>query len=223
MTQHQYNDVANAGPGMKARGAEERRSTPLANAAAMPARRVGIMGASATGIGIARSLLAADIPVTLYEAAREALDNATASMRSDYEASVGEGGLTAGQRDRRVALLAATIDLHHLKDCDVIVDALRMDPDAKEALLRRLNEVARPDAVLLTDIANGDVDRVAALARFPANVLGFRLSEGTRGGQVWELVPGKATSRGALATAARLVAKLGIPPGTALPPAMSLA
>lgn len=198
-------------------------SAPAAKGASQPARRVGILGANDTGMGIAQRLLAADIPVTLYEVARQRLDEATASMRADYQESVGNGELTAGQRDRRVALLAATVNLHHLKDCDMIVDALGIDPDAKEVLMRRLNEVARPDAVLMTCVADTGVDRFAALARFPANVLGLRLPAGAHARHAWELVPGKATSRQALATASRLVDNLGAPREVALPPPMSLA
>jgi 3-hydroxybutyryl-CoA dehydrogenase len=218
---HQQTIPALAPAGAGRFRAEQTDASPTANAAPRPARRVGIMGAGAAGIGAARSLLAADMPVTLFDTARERLDEATAAMRSDYQHSVSAGTLTAAQRDRRVALLAATVNLHHLKDCDVIVDALGRDGDAGEALLRRLNEVARPDAVLLTGAADGNVERVAALARFPANVLGVRLPDGAAW-QAWELVPGKATSRQALACATRLVCHLGMPAGAALAPAMSL-
>ena len=223
MIQHQNNAIAGvAQESMNAIGAGEPRPQPARRGPEadrhQPAGRVGIMGATAAGIGIARSLLTADIPVTLHEAARESLDQATAALRSEYQESVGKGELTPAQRDRRVALLAATINLHHLKDCDVIVDALGMDLATREALVRRLNEVARPDAVLMTRAA--DLDQIAAVARFPANVLGYHLSGSAT---AWELVPAKATSRGTLAAATRLLATLGVPPQAVLPPAMSLA
>ena len=210
-----------AAAAMKNERGNDHLSAPLAKAASQAVGRVGILGANDMGMGIARRLLAADIPVTVYEVARAPLDVATAAMRSAYQESVANGELTAGQRDRRVALLAATVNLHHLKDCDVIVDTLDIDPDAKEGLIRRLNEVARPDAVLMTCVADRGVEQFAALARFPANVLGLRLPAGAPARQPWELVPGRATSRQALATAGRLVDDLGNP-GVGLPPAMSL-
>lgn len=177
--------------------------------------RVGIMGASETGMGIADSLLEADIPVTVFELAREPLDLATAAMRSAYQDAVNDGELTAAQRDRRVALLAATINLHHLKDCDVIVDALCTSATVKDGMLRRLNELAKPGAVLIACVtdadANAEVNRIASLMRFPGNVLGMRHSNGAGAGQ-WELVPVKATSERALATATRVVQNLRMPP-----------
>ena len=188
-----------------------------------PFSRVGILGANETGMDIAASLLAADIPVTVFELDREVLDQATASLRSTYQEAVSDGELTASQRDRRVALLAATINLHHLKDCDVIVDTLCTSASVKDALVRRLNELDRPGAVLITCLSDADADadanaqasaevnRIAALMRSPGNVLGMRrLNDAARG--QWEIVPVKAASDSALAAATRLVQNLGMTP-----------
>ncbi|MBY0243335.1 MAG: hypothetical protein K2X55_28915 [Burkholderiaceae bacterium] len=189
-----------------------------------PFSRVGIMGASEAGMDIATSLLASDIPVTVFDLAREPLDLASASMRSTYQDAVSDGDLTLAQRDRRVGLLAATINLHHLKDCDVIVDVLCASGTVKDAILRRLNELAKPDAVLIacvsvSDIdANADVNRIAALMRFPGNVLGMRRSNDAGIG-LWQLVPVKATSERALATASRFVQNLGMSQVAAIPTA----
>jgi len=173
-----------------------------------PCRRVGILGAGETAMGIAQSLLEADIPVTVFDVARDTLDQATAAARSDYQKAVSAGALTAAQRDRRVALLAATINLHHLKDCDVIVDALHTDAAVKEGLFRRLNEVAKPGAVLMACTAHADatdLGRTVALMRFPENGVGMRLSDGA---SKWELVPANRTSERALATAQWVVQNL---------------
>jgi 3-hydroxyacyl-CoA dehydrogenase len=173
-----------------------------------PVRRVGILGATAIGMDMARSLLDADIPVTVFELSRESIDQATASVRSDCRHAFDAGELTSGQRDRRVALLAGTVNLHHLKDCDVIIDALGAGMEAREGVLRRLYEVARPGAILMTHTSNGGVDHVAALARRPDNVLGFHVSHGPNGTPAWEFVQGRATSGQALAIATGLVRNL---------------
>lgn len=175
-----------------------------------PFSRIGILGAGEAGMDIARSLLEADIPVTVFDTARESLDSATAATRALYQNAVADGALSASQRDRRVALLAGTINLHHLKDCDVIVDMLDISQADKDGLLRRLNELARPDAILVTCATGSDdggIGRTASQMRFPENVLGMRRSYGAGAGQ-WEVAPGKVTSERALATATRLVQHL---------------
>ncbi len=184
---------------------------------ARPFSRVGILGAGETGMAIARALLDADIPVTVFELDRDSLDQAAAATRAYYRDAALDGELTAAERDRRIALLAATVNLHHLKDCDVIVDLLCTSEDVKDGLLRRLNELARPDAVLMAAAGDDGIVRMAALMRFPENVLGLRLSPGAGAGQ-WEPAPARATSERALATATRLAQCLRLARGTAALP-----
>lgn len=193
---------------------------PFPADAIRPFSRVGILGAGEAGMGIAKGLLEADIPVTVYELERERLDQATAAVRQEYQDAVSDGELAAAQRDRRIALLVATINLHHLKDCDVIVDALPTSSDVRDALLRRLKEVARPGAILIacTDTET-ELERTAALMRFPENVVGMRLSDSAGAGQ-WELVAARATSGQTLATATRITRSLGLSPVAALPPVL---
>ncbi|GGX97344.1 hypothetical protein GJV26_03180 [Massilia dura] len=190
---------------------KEANATGLAAHATPPARRVGIMGSTATSMDIARSLLDADIPVTLFDLAQDGLDKATAAMRSTYHEAFAAGRLTAAQRDRRVALLAGTVNLHHLKDCDVIIDALCAGTGGEETVLRRLHEVVRPGAIVMTCASHGDIDRVASLTRNPDNVLGLQASAGADGSRAWQITPGKATSALALARAAGLLGNLGKP------------
>lgn len=172
--------------------------------AAHPVARVGIVGATSAGMAIATRLLDADMPVTVFDPARPSLDRATAALRSGYHDACVAGELTAMQRDRRVALLAGTVNLHHLKDCDVIVEVMGAGMDFASSLVRRLNEVARPDAILVTCGSQREVDHLAGIARCPANVLGLRASLDANAAGVWEFEPGKATSERALATAAAL-------------------
>lgn len=170
--------------------------------------RVGILGATTLGMGIAAHLLDADVPVTVYDPSRESLDRATASLRSACHEACAAGDLTAARRDRRIALLAGTVNLHHLKDCDVIVEVMHAGMDETGRLVRRLNEIAMPEAILMACVATGDIDHIASLAKYPQNVLGFHLSQGAGGAQVWEFVPAKATAEGTLAAATALVEEL---------------
>lgn len=159
--------------------------------------RVGIIGANAIGIGIAASLLEAGVPVTLFELERESLDRGIALARPE-----------PGGCDRRSALLAGTVNLHHLKDCDLIVDAVDADRAGKEKLFRRLDQVAKPGAVLMTHAPHASVDHLAWCTRRPADVLGLHVETSPASGETWKLVRGKDTSDQTLGTVTALARKL---------------
>jgi len=141
--------------------------------------RVGIVGANATGIAIAMGLADAGIPVTLFDAGRAALDQALAHAR-------------AGERERRLALLAATVNFHHLKDCDLIIDTEEGDRAGKEALFRRLDQAAPLGAVLATCRPELGLDAIAGCTRRSGEVIGLLVGQSAP--TVWGLVPTRHTS-----------------------------
>ena len=157
--------------------------------------RVGIVGASSTGIGIAIQLLDAGVPITFYEADAAALGVGLAQIRSAW----------TDTDDSRLALLAGTINFHHLKDADLVVDA--SETEGGEALFRRLDQTAKHGAILATAAAGAGVDRLAGATRRHGEVLGLRVDRA----QVWELVPGRDTSDPTLATVGALARRLHAP------------
>ena len=180
----------------------------LADARARTVGRVGIIGANPMGVGIAMHLLDADVPVTLFELAREPLDAGMALARSAYLDAVTQGVLAPEQRDRRMALLAGSVNFHHLKDCDLIIETVCTDTAGKEKLFRRLDQVAKPGAILMTHAAHGAVDQIAGCTRRAGDVLGWHARGPAHPDRMWELVQGTQTSGEALATVIALARKL---------------
>ena len=187
---------------------EVRDALAFANAVPQPVGRVGIIGATAPGVGIAMNLLAADVPVTLFELDRDSLDKGIALARSGCEDAVAKGMLAATKRDRRMALLAGTVNFHHLKDCDLIIEAVCTDTLGTQKLFHRLDQVAKPGAILMTHASHACIDHVADCTKRPGDVLGLHFpSPGIVSG-MWELMCGKQTSAQAVATVITLARML---------------
>lgn len=171
--------------------------------------RVGIVGANAAGIGIAMSLVDADLPVTIFELDRASLRTGIAIARASYADAVLHGKLTAAARERRMALLAGSVNFHHLKDCDLVIDAVSTEMDAKLSLFRRLDETVKPGAILVTCTSPARVDHLAAGTRRAGEVFGLHLPSPAHVGETWTLIPGKASNGQSLATVLALVQHLG--------------
>lgn len=203
-----FKDPAGEDPQMRTRLAFSSKTDRLAGMSAndtpRPIGRVGIIGANAIGVDIAMHLLNADIPVTMFELAREALDEGIALARSNYQDSVTRGELTSDKRDRRMALLVGTSHFHHLKDCDLIIDAVFTDIGVKEKLFRHLDEVAKPDAILGTCASSSELASIAGFTKRPDKVLGLHCSGSANAMEMWDVVKGTGTSGETLATAIAL-------------------
>jgi 3-hydroxyacyl-CoA dehydrogenase len=170
--------------------------------------RAGIVGANTISLGIVTSLLDAGVPVTLFDAERDSLDEVVLLVRTGYQAAVARGELGPHERDRHMALLAGTVNFHHLKDCDLIVDTVSTDSAGKEKLFRRLDQVAKPDAVLATLASNVSVDHIAGCTRRSGDVLGLQVSNSSTTCDIWKPVPGRDTSDATLNTVIALAQKL---------------
>ncbi len=176
-----------------------------------PARaiaRVGVVGAGTMGGGIAMNFLNAGLPVTLVESQPEALERGVATIRRNYEAQVKKGKLKADKLEQRMALLAPTLEMAALKDADLVIEAVFEDMGVKEAVFRRLDEVAKPGAILASNTSTLDLNRIAAFTRRPQDVLGLHFFSPANVMKLLEVVRGAATAADVLATAMALAKKI---------------
>ena len=87
-------------------------------------QKVGVIGASTMGGGIAMNFLNASVPVVVLEMKQEAIDKGFGVIRKNYEAQVAKEEAQAGKLDERMGLLSSTLDYADLKDCDLIIEAV---------------------------------------------------------------------------------------------------
>ena len=166
-----------------------------------PIERVGIVGAGTMGGGITMNFLNAGIPVALVETTQEALDRGLATIRRNYDNSAKKGRLTEEQVEQRMALLSPSLDHAALADADLVIEAVYEDYDVKQAVFEKIDQVARPGAILATNTSTLDVDRVAAFTKRPQDVLGLHFFSPANVMRLLEVVRGAQTDKDVLATA----------------------
>ncbi|MBB5442512.1 MULTISPECIES: 3-hydroxyacyl-CoA dehydrogenase NAD-binding domain-containing protein [unclassified Paraburkholderia] len=170
--------------------------------------RVAVIGAGTMGGGIAMNFLNAGIPVTLLETKQEALDRGLATIRKNYEATVGKGKLKPEVMEQRLALLSSTLSYDDLKHADIIVEAVFEELGVKEQVFRRLDEVAKPGAILASNTSTLDVDKIAAFTKRPQDVVGMHFFSPANVMKLLEVVRGKETAKDVLATVMKLAKKI---------------
>ena len=184
-----------------------------------PARKiakVGVIGAGTMGGGITMNFLNAGIPVTVLETKQEALDRGVATIRRNYESQVKKGKLKADRFEQRMALLSTSLSYDDLKDADLIIEAVFEEMGVKEAVFRKLDEIARPGAILASNTSTLDVDRIAAFTQRPQDVVGMHFFSPANVMKLLEVVRGKATAKDVLATVmavARIIRKTAVVSG----------
>ncbi|MBU9266762.1 3-hydroxyacyl-CoA dehydrogenase NAD-binding domain-containing protein [Burkholderia gladioli] len=171
-------------------------------------RKLGVIGAGTMGGGITMNFLNAGLPVTLLETKQEALERGLATIRKNYEAQVKKGKLSEEKLEARMALISPTLSYEDLKDADLIIEAVFEELGVKEQVFRKLDEVAKPGAILASNTSTLDVNRIAAFTRRPQDVVGMHFFSPANVMKLLEVVRGEHTAKDVLATVMQLAKKI---------------
>ncbi len=174
-----------------------------------PIAAAGVVGCGTMGGGIAMSIAAAGLSVTVLESSQEALDRGMAVVRRNYAATVSKGRLSQAEMDARLARITPTLDDADLGAADVVIEAVFEELPLKKEVFARLDRVCKPEAILATNTSTLDVDAIAAATSRPEQVVGTHFFSPAHVMKLMENVRGARTSPGTVATVMRLAKTLG--------------
>jgi 3-hydroxyacyl-CoA dehydrogenase len=172
-------------------------------------KRTAVIGAGTMGGGIAMCFANAGIPVTVVEAAPEALTRGLDTVAKNYRTSVSRGSLTTAEMDRRMGLFNGVTDIEAVSDADIVIEAVFEEMPIKKQVFGNLDRLAKPDAVLASNTSYLDVNEIGASTKRPQSVLGMHFFSPANVMRLLEVVRGKATAPDVLATALAVGRRLG--------------
>jgi len=167
-------------------------------------KSAGVVGAGTMGSGIAIAFAQSGIPVVVVDNDDAAVDRARQTVMGMFMYQVQKGRLTQEEAWKRAQSITFTDDWSLLSGADVVVEAVFEDLEVKRDVFRRLDEIAKPGALLATNTSTLDVDKIADVTKRPDRVLGLHFFVPANIMPLLEIVRGRATSEESLATAFRL-------------------
>jgi len=136
-------------------------------------RRIGVVGLGAMGAGIAQLALEAGYEVVGREVSDELGEKARQRIAHFLQRKVDKGQLAADARESALARLVLTTEMVDLADCDLVVEAIVEELQAKLGLFSELDAIVRPDTVLATNTSALSVTEIAAATSTPERVVGM--------------------------------------------------
>ena len=176
-------------------------------------KQVAIIGAGTMGGGIAMSFANAGIPVTLIETGDEQLKRGLGIMQKNYEATAARGGIPADAPAKRMGLIKGVVGIENVKDADLIIEAVFETMAIKKEVFGKLDQHAKPGAVLATNTSYLNINEIAAMTKRPQDVLGMHFFSPANVMKLCEIVRGEKTAPDALMTAvavAKRIAKVPV-------------
>lgn len=136
-------------------------------------RRVGVVGAGAMGRGIAQVCAAAGCNVQLFDMAQDAVARARDAVRDDLAQGVAKGRLAQEDADATLSRIQPAGELSQFGDCDLVVEAIVEQVEAKQQLFLALEAVVSPHCILATNTSSLSVTAIAAACSKPGRVAGW--------------------------------------------------
>ena len=154
---------------------------------------VSVLGAGAMGRGIAQLAAQAGSQVLLLDNQPGAAARGHATVLALWQKLHEKGRLTAEQRDVFASRLHVASSVDELSHCDLVIEAVLENLDAKRQLFQEIEAVVSPDATLATNTSSLSVTAIAASLRHPARFAGFHFFNPVPLMKVVEVVAGLRT------------------------------
>ncbi len=136
-------------------------------------RRVGVLGCGLMGSGIAQVCAQAGYRTVVREVDQAAVDAGLGRIARFLDNGVTRNKLTAEARDATMGRLSGTTSVDALAECDLIIEAIVENVDAKRAVFSEVEVVVGPDAVFCSNTSSVCITELAAATRRPDKFTGM--------------------------------------------------
>jgi len=178
----------------------------------MQIERVGIVGGGTMGNGIAQVFALSGYKVRLRDVGQPQIDRAVSTIQKSLAKFVEKGKLDQEASQAALTSIETTTELGDLADCDLVIEAIFENFDAKSAAFKELDALLGPDAILASNTSSIDITRLAAVTGRPDKFIGMHFFNPVPLMSLVEIIRGLATSDETYDTIRALAEKLGKTP-----------
>ena len=175
-------------------------------------QRIGVVGAGTMGNGIAHVFARAGFEVTLYDVAPEALDRAMGTIRTNLDREAAKGKLDPAEVEKVQARVRPTTELEQLAGCTLVVEAAVEKLEVKLDILRGLDALLGPDAILASNTSSISITKLAGGTARPDRVIGMHFFNPVPVMALVEVIRGLQTSDATFETVRQLALEAGKTP-----------
>lgn len=170
---------------------------------------IGIVGAGTMGCGIALSCAFAGKAVVVCDTNEAALLLARARMGEDATRVLRRQPQATDAVVDVMARITMTTDITALADCVVVVEAIYENLGAKQDLVRRLDTILAPEALIFSNTSALSVAAIASAAHRPERIVGTHFFMPAHTNALVEVVAAKTTNPDAVVMAQLFCRSLG--------------
>ena len=139
----------------------------------MEIKRIMVIGAGFMGSGIAQVMAAAGYDVVLMDVADGFVRKGMAAIEKNLAGGVAKGKLAEADKTATLGRIIATTELARAKDCDLVIEAIIENRQAKMDLYRQLEEICPPHVLFASNTSSIPITELATATKRPDRFAGM--------------------------------------------------
>lgn len=139
----------------------------------MKIETVGIVGAGTMGNGIAQTIAMAGLKTIMIDLHEKALGAGMATLTGSLERLVSKGKIDVTARDKALARIETSTDYQRFADVDIVIEAATENGELKTRILRQIEAVVRPDAIIASNTSSISITTLGATLADPSRFIGM--------------------------------------------------
>ena len=159
----------------------------------MKIEKVGVVGCGLMGSGIAEVVAKAEFAVVVCEMNEQFAEAGRNRIDKSLSRAVDKGKLESADRDVVLGRLSFSTDLAALANCDLVIEAIVEDIEAKNELFSTLDGLCGPEAIFASNTSSLTITDMAAATSRPGRVVGLHFFNPVPGMKLVEVVRTIAT------------------------------
>jgi 3-hydroxybutyryl-CoA dehydrogenase len=157
-------------------------------------KKIGVVGSGTMGGAIAHQAALSGFNVVLQDLEQRFLDHAVTRMETFMDKSINKGKMTVDQKLEVFERITFTISLEDMRECDVVIEAIIEDLEAKKQAFSQLDSILKPEAIIASNTSSMSITEIAAATQRPERVAGMHFFNPPQVMKLVEVVRGYKTS-----------------------------
>lgn len=157
-------------------------------------KKVGVIGGGTMGQGISEMLAVKGLDVLLVEQSPQRLDYAYEMITTSLDKQLEKWAITQAEKKIILSRIHKVEHLAELSACDMVIETISEDLEAKKAVFAELDHVCPSNIILASNTSTLSLTEMASSTNYPERVIGMHFIHPVSKVDLVEIIRGLKTS-----------------------------
>lgn len=157
--------------------------------------KIMVIGSGTMGRGICEVLMSSGHEVILNDLKDEFIEKGVIEISKSIEKKATKGKITQDEKVRTINNLSASTNLKEAVDCDLVIEAIYENIEAKKNLFKELDYICQKKTILASNSSSLSITEISMSTNRPDKVIGMHFFNPAQVMNLIEVIDGISTSQ----------------------------